>query len=325
MTVQPRFEGASPIGPLPPAGSFLDDVWTGLSQNPKKLPAKYFYDAAGSALFERITALPEYYPTRAELSILDRHGIAIAASLPPQASLVEFGSGSSVKLRRLLERAGDLSAYVPVDVSGSFLREQAEALREDFSGLKIHPVVADFTKPLTLPEAVEGHRLAGYFSGSTIGNFEPEEARRLLVQFGNVLGAGATLIVGVDLVKDREILEAAYDDAAGITAAFNLNVLARINRELSGEFDLDAFAHRAFWNAVQSRIEMHLVSRTSQEASIAGRRFRFRAGETIHTENSYKYTLSGFADLAAQAGWSAGEAWTDPAGLFSVHALRREG
>lgn len=325
MTVQPRFEGASPIGPLPPAGSFLDDVWAGLASNPKQLPAKYFYDAAGSALFEQITALPEYYPTRAELSILDIHGAAIAASLPRRASLVEFGSGSTVKLRRLIERAGDLSAYIPVDVSGSFLREQAEALRQDFADLPIHPVIADFTEPFALPRSVEGSRLAGYFPGSTIGNFEPDEARRLLEQFGRVLGAGATLIVGVDLAKDRAILEAAYDDAQGVTAAFNLNMLARINHELSGEFDLDAFAHRAFWNEEQSRIEMHLVSRTSQEVGVAGRRFRFRAGETIHTENSYKYTLKGFAGLAAQAGWTAIEAWTDPAGLFSVHALRRAG
>lgn len=323
MTVNPRFEGASPIAQLPDDSRFLDDVWSGLAATPKVLAAKYFYDAAGSELFERITGLPEYYPTRSELRILDEHGPAIAAALPRGAALVEFGAGSSVKIRRLLRHLRDLAAYVPVDVSGDFLTGQAEALRRDIRGLVVTPVVADFTHPFTLPASIGEAPRAGFFPGSTIGNFRPEEAVHLLDTFGRILGDDARLIVGVDLVKDAGVLEAAYDDAAGVTAAFNLNLLTRINRELGGGFVRDRFRHRAFFNEAASRIEMHLVSRQDQEIAIGGRRFGFAEGETIHTENSYKYSVDSFRDLAARAGWAAGEVWTDPEGLFSVHALRR--
>ena len=324
MTIDPRLTASSPAAPMSENGLFLADVWDGLGASPKALPAKYFYDAAGSALFEQITALPEYYPTRTELGILDERGPDIAALLPDGAALVEFGSGSTAKLRRLLRHLPGLSAYLPVDVSGDFLREQAETLRGDFPDLTVEPVVADFTRPFTLPEGFKGRALAGFFPGSTIGNFEPGEAARLLDVFGRILGTGAMLVLGVDLVKDRAVLEAAYDDAAGVTAAFNLNLITRINRELDGEIDPDSFAHRAFFNEAASRIEMHLVSRRAQTVRVAGRSFAFAEGESIHTENSYKYTLDGFRALAARAGWASLEAWTDPDGLFSLHALRRE-
>ncbi|GJE83781.1 MULTISPECIES: L-histidine N(alpha)-methyltransferase [Methylorubrum] len=324
MTIDPRLTDSSPAAPITENGLFLADVWDGLGASPKALPAKYFYDAAGSALFEEITVLPEYYPTRTELGILDARGPAIAALLPEGAALVEFGSGSTAKLRRLLRHLPGLSAYLPVDVSGEFLREQAETLRGDFPGLAVEPVVADFTRPFALPPGYGDRALAGFFPGSTIGNFEPNEAARLLDVFGRILGTGATLVLGVDLVKDRAVLEAAYDDAAGVTAAFNLNLLHRINRELDGAIDPDSFAHRAVFNEAASRIEMHLVSRRAQTVRVAGRSFSFREGESIHTENSYKYTLDGFRALAARAGWASVEAWTDADGLFSVHALRRE-
>jgi len=303
---------------------FLADVRAGLSKPQKTLSPKYFYDAAGSELFEQITALPEYYPTRTEVGILDARGDEIAAYLPKQAALVEFGSGSTAKLRRLLNHLPDLAAYVPVDVSGEFLAEQATTLRRDFPDLTVEPVVADFTKPFTLPETTGMAPRAGFFPGSTVGNFEPEEARALLDSFGAILGPDALLILGVDLVKDTARLEAAYDDAAGVTAAFNMNLLKRINHELGGDFDLDAFRHKAVFNPTASRIEMHLESCKDQNVRIGSETFAFRAGETIHTENSYKYTLDSFKDLAARAGWQSVTVWTDPEALFSVHVLRRD-
>ncbi|GJE59316.1 L-histidine N(alpha)-methyltransferase [Methylobacterium trifolii] len=322
MTIKPTFAHAAPIARLPDDRAFLDDLLAGFAKPQKSLPAKYFYDAAGSDLFEAITRLPEYYPTRTELRILDDHGTEIAASLAPGAALVEFGSGSTVKVRRLLRHLPDLRAYVPVDVSESFLRSEAAALQADFPHLAIAPVAADFTRDFDLPDSLGDSPCAGFFPGSTLGNFEPAEAIRLLRQFGATLGQGATLVVGIDLVKDKAVLEAAYDDAAGITGAFNLNLLARINRELSGAFDLGSFAHRAVFNDHDSRIEMHLVSRQAQAVSVAGRTFRFADGESIHTESSYKYTIPGFRRLAAEAGWSPLQVWTDPDALFSIHALR---
>ena len=318
MTVKPIFPEATPADP-----AFLADVRAGLSAPRKVLAPKYFYDAAGSALFERITRLPEYYPTRTEIGILDARGPEIAALLPPRAALVEFGSGSSAKLRRLLRHMPDLGSYVPVDVSGAYLEEQAAVLRSDFPGLCVEPVVADFTRGFDLPTALAGAARAGFFPGSTIGNFEPAEAEALLRRFGEILGEGARMIVGVDLVKAPAVLEAAYDDAEGVTGAFNRNVLARINRELGGDFDLDAFAHRAVFDAEASRVEMHLVSRAEQTVRIAGDAFAFATGETIHTENSYKYTVEGFRTLAGRAGWHWTTVWTDADRLFSVHALRR--
>ncbi|MBX9931557.1 MAG: L-histidine N(alpha)-methyltransferase [Methylobacterium sp.] len=323
MTINPVFTDAAPVEPVPPAQQFLLDVVEGLSARQKYLSAKYFYDAAGSDLFEAITRQPEYYPTRTELGILDDNGPSIAAALPRRADLVEFGSGSTVKVRRLLKHLPDLSAYVPVDVSESFLRSEADALAMDFPHIAIAPVAADFTRPFTLPDDLNGEAVAGFFPGSTIGNFEPPQAARLLAHFGRVLGRGATLIVGVDLVKDSGVLNAAYDDAAGVTAAFNLNLLTRINRELAGDFAPTAFAHRAFFNSRASRIEMHLVSLADQTVAVGNHTFHFVEGESIHTENSYKYTVAGFRTLATEAGWEPVSVWTDGAGLFSVHALRR--
>ncbi|WP_430912616.1 L-histidine N(alpha)-methyltransferase [Methylobacterium sp. sgz302541] len=327
MTVKPVFTEAAPVerpDDLPEAGGFLADALAGLSKPQKELPAQYFYDAAGSDLFEAITTLPEYYPTRTELGILDAAGPEIAALLPARGALVEFGSGSTVKLRRLLRHRPDLSVYVPVDVSAEFLHSEAKALRADMPDLRVEPVAADFTRPFALPGDLADLPKAGFFPGSTIGNFEPAQAAALLARFGRVLGSGAILIVGVDLVKDRTVLERAYDDAAGVTARFNLNLLTRMNRELGADFDAARFRHRAVFNADASRIEMHLVSRAAQSVSLAARSFAFAEGESIHTENSYKYTPEGFRALAAQAGWSPVAIWTDPQALFSVHALRRD-
>jgi dimethylhistidine N-methyltransferase len=311
---------ASAPAPGPAASAFAEDVLAGLAAPRKHLSAKYFYDSAGSALFEQITRLPEYYPTRTEFAILERDGAEIAALLAPGGALVEFGSGSTEKVRRLLPHLPGLGAYVPVDVSEEFLRSEAEELGRDFPHLRIEPAAADFTRPFALPDDLPEARM-GFFPGSTIGNFEPETAATLLRHFARTLGAGASLIVGVDLVKDKAVLDAAYDDAAGVTAAFNLNLLRRINREVGADFDLDAFAHRAFFNEDLARIEMHLVSRRDQVVTVANVPFAFREGETIHTENSYKYTIPGFRALAARAGWEGRAVWTDPDGLFSVHAL----
>jgi L-histidine N-alpha-methyltransferase len=307
------------------SSEFARDVVAGLQASPKRIPPKYFYDTAGSRLFERITALPEYYPTRTEMQILRERAGAIAALIPTEGALVEFGSGSSAKVRLLLDKLPKLGAYVPVDISGEFLGDEAGRLRAEHPGLQVVPVAADFTKPFDIPETVRGLPRAGFFPGSTIGNFDPDDAKAFLRNAAGVLGPGAAFVVGVDLVKDEEILNRAYDDAQGVTAAFNLNLLARINRELKADFDLDAFAHHAFFNEEQSRIEMHLVSRKAQQVHVSGTTFALEEGETIHTENSYKYTVEGFLRLAAEAGWRGSNVWTDRDRLFSVHALRRSG
>ena len=302
--------------------AFLRDVLDGLTAPRKTLSAKYFYDAQGSALFEAITRQPEYYPTRAETAILAEHGAQIAASLPAGAALVELGSGSSAKVRRLLPHLPGLKAYVPVDVSGEFLEEEARTLRRDFPALRVAPVVGDFTRALALPADVARGPIAGFFPGSTLGNFDPGEAAALLRRLATGFGQGAMLIVGIDLAKDAAILNAAYNDAAEVTAAFNLNVLAHINRVCGADFDLAGFSHLAFYDEGRRRIEMHLVSRRDQAVRIAGTTIAFAAGETIHTENSYKYTVPGFRALAGEGGWSVVRTWTDPEGLFAVHALR---
>jgi len=296
------------------------DVVDGLSQHPKRLPPKYFYDAAGSELFEQITLLPEYYPTRTELGILRERGSAIAAFVPNGAALVEFGAGATTKVRLLLNECA-FAAYVPVDISGDFLKAQADALRRDFPRLAVLPVTADFTAPFALPETIAGKPKVGFFPGSTIGNFEPHEACAFLRTARDILGQNAGMIVGVDLEKDDRVLYEAYNDKAGVTARFNLNLLNRINRELGGNFDASAFTHRAIYNRERHRIEMHLISRKAQTVRVLGRSFSFRAGETIHTENSYKYSLERFAALARGSGWTPRACWTDGAGMFSVHAL----
>jgi dimethylhistidine N-methyltransferase len=311
----------SQVKPFDEATSaFAGDVIGNLSQHPKKLSPKYFYDATGSELFEAITRLPEYYPTRTELSILTERGGEIAKIIPEHAALVEFGAGATTKVRLLLNHC-KFAAYVPVDISGDFLQAQANGLKRDFPSLGIYPVAADFTTPFELPKAVASMPKVGFFPGSTIGNFEPHEAQAFLKSARAILGRGAQMIIGADLEKEERLLHAAYNDAAGVTARFNLNVLVRINRELGGNFDLSAFSHGAIYNHARHRIEMHLISRKSQTVRLLGTSFSFRPGESIHTENSYKYSLERFAALAQGAGWRVRESWTDAAKMFSVHAL----
>ena len=300
--------------------AFAGDVIEGLTQQPKRLSPKYFYDVAGSELFEQITLLPEYYPTRTELRILRDRGAEIASLIPQGAALVEFGAGATTKVRLLLDQC-KFGAYVPVDISGDFLNAQADALRGDFPGLDVYPVTADFTAPFALPAAVKAMPKVGFFPGSTLGNFEPHEARGFLRSARKILGNGAQMIIGVDLEKDERILYDAYNDAAGVTARFNLNVLVRINAEFGGNFDLSAFTHRAIYNRERYRIEMHLISRKAQTVRILGRSFAFRSGESIHTESSYKYSLDRFVTLARGSGWKPVASWTDADGMFSVHAL----
>jgi dimethylhistidine N-methyltransferase len=302
--------------------AFARDAIRGLSARPKRLPPKYFYDEAGSALFEAITELPEYYPTRCELEILRDHARDIAALLPERTALLEFGSGSSRKARILLDAAPAVTAYVPVDISATQLAAEAAQLRLDYPRLTVQPVAADFTQAFRIPPALTGLARAGFFPGSTIGNFEPYEAAAFLQHAAAMLGRDAVLIVGIDLVKDAKILHAAYNDAAGVTAKFNLNLLVRMNRELGANFDLTAFCHQAFYNSERSRIEMHLASRRRQQVTLAGRQIEFRAGETIHTENSYKYKIDSFGALARGSGWTPIAHWTDAQGYFSVQALR---
>jgi dimethylhistidine N-methyltransferase len=306
--------------PLAAPAGFAADVIAGLTAKPKRLPPKYFYDAAGSALFERITRLPEYYPTRSELELLQEHAPAMVSLLPPGCALIEFGAGSTTKARILLRAAASVEAYVPIDISGEFLHQDAARLHRDLPHVAIHPVVADFTTMIKPPAEAAARPRAGFFPGSTIGNFEPHEAAGFLRRAGQILGAGAIFIVGVDLIKAPDILYRAYNDAEGVTAKFNLNLLVRINRELGGNFNLDAFEHHAFYNAERHRIEMHLASIKRQKVKVGNATFEFRAGETIHTENSYKYSIGSFQALAQGSGWSSVAAWSD--GRFSVHALR---
>jgi L-histidine Nalpha-methyltransferase len=306
---------------LTPVPSFARDVIAGLTAHPKRLSPKYFYDETGAQLFEAITALPEYYLTRCELEILEARAREMARLFPVSSALIEFGSGSSRKVRILLASVPTIAAYVPVDISSEMLIQEAQELRRDYPRLAVLPLEADFTQPFALPSAVAGLGHTGFFPGSTIGNFEPQEAVAFLRHAGRMLGRGATLIIGVDLVKDASTLHAAYNDTAGLTAKFNLNLLARINSELGADFDLEKFEHRAFYNAERHRIEMHLVSKKRQNVGVAGRRIEFQIGETIHTENSYKYTLDHFTALARGAGWSPLAVWTDAGANFSIHAL----
>jgi dimethylhistidine N-methyltransferase len=300
--------------------AFARDVIAGLSQQPKRLSPKYFYDATGSELFEQITRLPEYYPTRTELGILQDCGLEIAATIPEGAALIEFGAGATTKVRLLLKSCA-FGSYVPVDISGDFLNGQADVLRKDFPELAVHPVVADFTTPFALPDAIKDMPKVGFFPGSTIGNFEPHEAAAFLRHAGKILGPKALLIVGADLIKPTEALKAAYNDAQGVTAKFNLNLLTRINRELNGTFKLACFEHHAVYNRERNRIEMHLASLKRQKVKVAGETVDFRAGETIHTENSYKYSVESLGALARGAGWRPLEAWTDARRYFCIQIL----
>ena len=295
----------------------------GLSAADKSLPPKLFYDAEGVRLFDAITRLPEYYLTRTERALLVRIAPRIAALVPPGACLVEYGASDEAKARLLFRAAGHrITAYVPIDVAGPALAAMAQRLRRTARGLHVHPLCADFTQPLALPESVREARKLGFFPGSTIGNLEPAEAHQFLVGVRATLGAGSWLVVGVDVRKDPSLLLPAYNDSARVTEAFNLNLLVRLNREAAASFDTVQFEHRAIWNDAESRIEMHLISRARQTVYVAGQPIRFEAGESIHTENSYKHAIAAFQALATEAGWHPAQVWTDPDGLFSIHALR---
>lgn len=306
----------------PEVEDFRAAVWTGLARRPKALPCKFFYDAAGSALFDRICTLPEYYPTRTELAVLESCAAELAELAGPQRVLVEYGSGSSTKVEVLLG-ALDPAAYMAIDISREHLVAATDRLAQAWPGLRVVAVCADYAGTLRLPELEDSGPRLGFFPGSTIGNFTPLEAARFLSAVHRQLGPGGALLVGVDLKKDPAVLHAAYNDAAGVTAAFNLNLLARINRELDGDFDLEAFAHHAFYNATAGRVEMHLESRADQHVTVAGHRFSLAAAERIHTENSYKYTVAEFQHLATQTGFHPRRVWTDAEQLFSVHYLTR--
>ena len=314
-----------PEGNTSEADEFATEVLQGLSRPSKSLPCRFFYDARGSELFEAITCLPEYYPTRTEIEILHTHAAEIASRVDDGAVLVEFGSGSSRKTETLLSCLPRLRAYVPIDVSESALEEAKRRLIKRFPALAVRPIDGDFSRPFALPPDLAKARKLGFFPGSTIGNFSPFAARTLLGAMRRLLAPDGWLIVGVDLKKDARKLVRAYNDAAGVTAAFNLNLLTRINRELEGSFDLDGFRHEAIYDPREGRVEMHIVSIRNQAVRIRGLWFRFSAGETIHTENSYKYSIGQFQDLSCSAGWLPGRVWTDGGNLFSVHELISDG
>jgi dimethylhistidine N-methyltransferase len=296
-------------------------VIEGLSREQKELPCRFFYDARGSALFEDITRLPEYYPTRTEAQLLKECGAELVDGFSDDDLFVEFGSGSSTKTEILLNYVGARIVYVPIDVSEAALADAVGRLALRYPSLEVRPVVANFSDLSVLPRDLIGRRAVGFFPGSTIGNLAPRDAVQLLAGFRKVLGKSGRLIIGVDLKKDVRTLVRAYDDDAGVTAAFNLNLLSRINRELGGNFEEGAFVHEAIYNSAAGRIEMHLVSERSQDVEVCGHVFHFREGEHIHTENSYKYTVPEFQDLAARAGWDVQRTWTDADALFSVHKL----
>jgi L-histidine Nalpha-methyltransferase len=307
----------------PPRADFRTDALDGLRRDSKSISPKYFYDAPGSALFDAITELPEYYPTRTELAIMDRHLGEMARLAGPGVSVIEFGAGSGLKTRQLLAGLEDPVAYVPVEISREHLLDAAERIALEFPALEVLPVCADFTRPFQLPEPDRMPlRNLVYFPGSTIGNFTPTRPDLLEVMHTEA-AAGGALLIGVDLRKDRATLERAYNDAAGVTAEFNLNLLRRMNRELGADFDLSRFEHRADWNENAGRIEMRLVSRVAQRVTVAGETIRFDAGESILTEYSHKYELEQFAAMAAAAGFDVERVWTDPDALFSVQFLTR--
>jgi L-histidine N-alpha-methyltransferase len=327
MSAQPTPAFTAPaLDPLPPILSerFALDVLEGLSRPRKSIPCTWLYDARGSALFEAITELPEYHPTRTEIALLGSCAAAIAAHAGPRPVVLELGSGSSRKTPLLLRALAQPAAYVPIDISPGMLHDSVQALRPHFPALPCLPVVGDFSTLAALPDLPEGTRL-GFFPGSTLGNFAPSAATGLLRHWGELLGPGSLMVVGIDATCDPEVLVPAYDDAQGVTAAFNLNLLTRINRELGADFQLTRFRHEARFASDPTRIEMHLVSRMPQQVTIGGHAFRFQAGESIHTESSHKYGDAPFKALARAAGWSPVAAWSDAARCFAVHLLRREG
>ena len=303
--------------------SFRDDVFEGLSREQKELPCKYFYDDRGSELFNTICGLDEYYPTRTETALLQAHGREMADLIGPSVCLIEFGCGSLLKTRLLLDALRSPAAFVPIDISADHLLQSAAGLAADYPNLEVLPVVADFTRPVKLPDKARkaSENRIGFFPGSTIGNFDHAGAADFLATVADMVGGGGALLIGVDLKKDEDILVRAYDDAQGVTAAFNRNVLERINRELGGCFDIETFRHRALYNGAEGRIEMHLVSEKDQTVTVHDRDFTFTEGETIHTEDSYKYHVEEFSSFAARTGFRSARTWVDGDGLFSLHYL----
>jgi dimethylhistidine N-methyltransferase len=314
-----------PAPTVPPATpDLLSDVITGLSSDPRTLPCKYFYDEQGAALFQKICELPEYYITRTEIDILDRRRAEIASQLGPNIGLIGLGTGAGTKTRVLVEALEKPAVYIPVDISEKQLRKSAAVFRKIFPKLEVLPVCADYLQPVALPSPRhKASRNVVYFPGSTIGNFEPNEALEFLLRIANVAGRGGGLLIGVDLQKDQGVIEAAYNDSAGVTAQFNLNLLVRLNREIGADFDLNQWRHRAIYNSEAGRIEIYLLSATDQTVHIADREFRCRAGEKILTEHSYKHTPEGFIALARQAGFDFVKLWTDDARLFGVFYFSR--
>src|ERR1700720_1799826 len=300
--------------------SFRDAVLAGLARAQKRIPCKFFYDSRGSALFEEICRLPEYYPTRTEVAILEENSSDIAAQMGPHCRVIEFGSGASQKIRVLLQALERPAAYVPVDISREHLRDAAISLAEDFPSVPVIAVCADYTRPFPLPSLPgTGGKRVGFFPGSTIGNFEPDAAVAFLANYAHILGPGGEMLIRGDVKKDTDILGAASNDRAGVTAEFNLNLLERINRELDGDLDIDRFEHVAFYNETEGRIEIYIRSLANQEAWIAGKLVLFGKGELIHTEYSYKYSVPEFRALGAQAGFHPIRIWNDPGELFIVH------
>lgn len=327
MKPNPQTARAYRLDDRQPGEGLLADTLSGLSKSPKRLPSKYFYDARGSVLFERICEQPEYYPTRVELAIMRDHVGAIAAALGPNVRLVEYGSGSGLKTRMLLQQLESPVAYVPVEISRDALADSVASLGREFPEIEMLPVCADFTLPIKLPRAARAPRqTVVYFPGSTLGNFAPDDALRLLRQMHDEAGQGGGVLdggvlIGIDLVKDKAALEAAYNDAAGVTAEFTLNLLMRMNCELAADFDVAGFRHRARWHPLAERIETHIVSRREQDVHVDGRTFHFANGEAMLVEYSCKYTLEGFARFAARAGLRVADVWTDPRRKFSVQWL----
>jgi len=320
VTAHPVFDQA------PDTESFREAVLTGLRKSQKQIPSKFLYDERGSKLFDRICELDEYYPTRTEIGIMQQHSEAMAEAVGPRVRLVEYGSGSSLKTRVLLDHLDDPAAYVPVDISKEHLVESANALAEDYPSIPVQPVCADYTEAFDLPEpTVPPAHTVGYYPGSTIGNFRRDEAQAFLAQIADTVGPDGGLLIGVDLKKEVDVLVAAYDDSEGVTAAFNKNLLRRMNRELDATFDLDVFEHVVRWNEERGCIESHLRSMRAQTVTVAGKQFSFAEGETIHTEDSHKYTIDGFAELAKRAGFQVGTVWTDDRSYFSVQYCTVQG
>ncbi len=300
---------------------FADAVLTGLSCKAKNIPCRFLYDARGSELFEDITRLDEYYPTRTEIGLLGAHGNEIAKRAGKSCAVVEFGSGSSRKTHILLEHMKSATAYVPIDIDDAVLHEAAARLEQEFPDIPIYPVHADFSQGIELPQEIGDAPRLGFFPGSTIGNFEMDAAADFLASAGRLLGKGSSLLIGADLQKDLDILLPAYDDAAGVTADFTLNLIHRINRELAGNLDVECFAHKVIYNDRVGRIEIYIESLCDQDAEIMGRQFSFDVGDHIHVENSHKYTLPQFRELAREAGWETDQVWSDADELFSLHFL----